>query len=213
MYSVIHRYCSMKNMTSSELERCVPRVVIFGGKAAPGYYIAKLVVKLINSVAEVINADRDVAGLLSVLFIPDYNVSLAEMLVTASDISQHISTAGTEASGTSNMKFVLNGGVILGTVDGANIEIAEEVGEDNIFLFGLTADKVPEARHNQTYGKVQMNPELKLVIDWIQNGAFGDPGVFAPVIDTITAPGGDYYLISQDFAACTIDFIRSIIVF
>jgi len=198
---VVHRYKKMKEMSGKDLELCVPRVVIFGGKAAPGYYIAKLVIKLINSVAKVINTDRDVAGLLSVVFMPDYNVSQAEILVTASDISQHISTAGTEASGTSNMKFVLNGGVILGTVDGANIEIAEEIGEENIFLFGLTADKVPEARHEQTYGKLPLNKDLKEVVDWIQTGVFGDPAIFSPVLDTITTPGGDYYLISQDFGA------------
>ncbi|KAJ1972512.1 Non-essential glycogen phosphorylase, partial [Dimargaris xerosporica] len=124
---VIHRYNQLKAMPESRRQREQPKVVIFSGKAASGYYIAKLIIKLINSVAEVVNADEAIGDLLKVVFIPDYNVSVAEMIVPASDISQHISTAGTEASGTSNMKFVLNGGIILGTVDGANVEISDAV--------------------------------------------------------------------------------------
>lgn len=124
---VIHRYEKLSRMSESDLERVVPHVVIFSGKSAPGYYMAKLVIKLINNVAIVLNADKKTSKYLKLVFIPNYNVSLAEIIVPASDISQHISTAGTEASGTSNMKFVLNGGLIIGTVDGANIEIGEEV--------------------------------------------------------------------------------------
>ncbi|KAI9356853.1 carbohydrate phosphorylase-domain-containing protein [Pilaira anomala] len=196
--SVIYRYQSLKKMSSEDLVQQVPRVVIFGGKAAPGYYIAKLVIKLINSAAEVINNDKSIQDMLKVVFIPDYNVSLAEIIVPASDISQHISTAGTEASGTSNMKFVLNGGLILGTVDGANIEIGEQIGDENIFMFGVLSHEVDDIRHNQKYHGLLMDPSLQVVIDSIQGGQFGDSAIFGPLINTLTY-GGDYYLISADF--------------
>jgi starch phosphorylase len=195
---VIHRYNILKKMTSAERADVVPRVVIFGGKAAPGYYIAKLVIKLINSVAEVVNNDNSIEDTLKVVFIPDYNVSVAEIIIPASDISQHISTAGTEASGTSNMKFVLNGGLILGTVDGANIEICEEIGEDNIFMFGNLAHQVDDLRHAHRYRNVPMDPALQAVINDIESSHFGDSRIFAPLINTLTN-GKDYYLISDDF--------------
>jgi starch phosphorylase len=148
---VIYRYLQLKQGATLPA-----RAVIFGGKAAPGYFIAKLVIRLICSVAAVINADPSLNDLLKVVFIPDYNVSVAEVIVPASDISEHISTAGTEASGTSNMKFVLNGGLIVGTMDGANIEIREEIGRvagrnDCMFVFGATADQVEDIRHQQKY--------------------------------------------------------------
>jgi starch phosphorylase len=197
--SVIHRYYLLKQMPAKERQKQVKRCVIFAGKAAPGYYIAKLVIKLINDVADVLNDDPDTRDILQVIFVPDYNVSQAELLVPASDISQHISTAGMEASGTSNMKFVLNGGIILGTVDGANIEIAQQIGDDNIFLFGLTADQVPAARHDTRFGHLPMNEDLKLVMDIIYQGTFGDPAIYSPVLDALTQ-GGDYYLLSADFA-------------
>jgi len=170
IFAVIHRYLSLKAMTPEQRKNEVPRVCIFGGKAAPGYYAAKTIIKLINSVSEVVNADKDVANVLKVVFIADYNVSKAELIVPASDISQHISTAGTEASGTSNMKFTLNGGLILGTVDGANIEITREIGENNIFLFGHLAEDVDDLRHRHMYGGTQMNPELKKVFPYIDMG-------------------------------------------
>lgn len=197
---VIYRYKQLKKMSAQELDEAVPRVVIFGGKAAPGYYIAKLVIKLINSVADVVNQDEDIENKLKVIFIPDYNVSRAELIIPASDISQHISTAGTEASGTSNMKFVLNGGLILGTVDGANIEIAEQIGQENIFMFGVLADEVDDLRHQQKYHGLMIDEQLQVVIDTIQSGQFGDASVFAPLINTLTY-GGDFYLISADFDA------------
>ncbi|CAG8551097.1 9704_t:CDS:10, partial [Cetraspora pellucida] len=191
---VIHRYNSLKKMTSKEKSEVVKRVVIFG------YYIAKLVIKLINSVADVINQDKSIDDALKVAFIPDYNVSVAEVIIPASDISQHISTAGTEASGTSNMKFVLNGGLILGTVDGANIEIHEEIGDDNIFMFGNLADQVEDLRHAHRYRNVPMDPELQEVIKDIESGHYGDPRIFTPLMNTLTI-GKDYYLISDDFGS------------
>ncbi|CAG8675633.1 8755_t:CDS:10 [Funneliformis caledonium] len=196
--SVIHRYNALKKMDTKERKKSVPRVVIFGGKAAPGYYIAKLVIKLINSVAEVVNKDISIDDTLKVVFIPDYNVSVAEIIIPASDISQHISTAGTEASGTSNMKFVLNGGLILGTVDGANIEIHEEIGDENIFMFGHLADRIDDLRHAHRYRNVPMDPALQAVVNDIESGHFGDSRIFAPLINTLTH-GKDYYLISDDF--------------
>ncbi|KAJ1987101.1 Non-essential glycogen phosphorylase [Dimargaris cristalligena] len=195
---VIHRYNTLRAMSETRRKNETPRVVIFSGKAASGYYIAKLIIKLINSVAAVVNEDPAIGDLLKVVFIPDYNVSVAEVIIPASDISQHISTAGTEASGTSNMKFVLNGGVILGTVDGANVEICEEIGEDNIFNFGCLADEVEDFRHTQRYRPVSIHPSLKNVLTSIESGTFGDPGVFAPLLETLRS-GGDVYLISIDF--------------
>jgi starch phosphorylase len=195
---VIHRYIALRKMSPKERQTQVPRTVILGGKAAPGYYIAKLVIKLANSVADIVNRDDTIDDLLKVVFIPDYNVSLAEVIIPASDISQHISTAGTEASGTSNMKFVLNGGLILGTVDGANVEIAQEIGQENIFTFGTLAHEVEDIRHKQRYHGYQMHPELKKVYDYIYSGAFGNPDIFRPLLDTLPH-GGDYYLVSADF--------------
>ncbi|KAG8852598.1 Non-essential glycogen phosphorylase [Tulasnella sp. 330] len=197
---VVHRYLTIKALSPAERKKVVPRVVLFGGKAAPGYYMAKLVIRLINNVAKVINADPDVKDILTVLFVPDYSVSLAELLIPASDISEHISTAGTEASGTSNMKFCLNGGLLLGTVDGANIEIAEEVGEENVFFFGHLTPAVEDLRHAHQYNSLsleQRSPALAVVVKVIAEGRFGDGGVYEPFLNTIRT--GDYYLVSDDF--------------
>ncbi|KAK9331719.1 glycosyl transferase [Lipomyces starkeyi] len=197
IFGVIHRYLSIKAMTEEEKKEATPRVCIFGGKSAPGYYMAKTIIKLINAVSEVVNADADVGDLLKVVFIADYNVSKAEIIVPASDISQHISTAGTEASGTSNMKFVLNGGLILGTVDGANIEITREVGENNIFLFGHLAESVEDLRHKHRFSDVPLDPNLEKVFNAIESGTFGDPNIYVSLISSVT--GSDYYLVSDDF--------------
>ncbi|KAF5384006.1 hypothetical protein D9757_006999 [Collybiopsis confluens] len=208
---VIHRYLTLKKMSAAERKKVNPRVVLFAGKAAPGYYIAKLTIRLIVNAARVMNADPDTRDLLTVYFLPDYSVSLAEVLIPASDISQHISTAGTEASGTSNMKFCLNGGLLLGTVDGANIEIAEAVGENNVFFFGhLTRNindlstslhsAVEDLRYQHIYHPVSVEekcPPLANVLNTISGGMFGDGGVYEPLLNTIRQT--DYYLITEDF--------------
>ncbi|KAH8114838.1 glycosyltransferase family 35 protein [Phellopilus nigrolimitatus] len=200
LLGVVHRYLALKAMTPEERKKVNPRVVFFAGKAAPGYYIAKLTIRLIVNVARVINADPDTSPYLEMFFLPDYSVSLAEILIPASDLSQHISTAGTEASGTSNMKFCLNGGLLLGTVDGANIEIAEEVGESNVFFFGHLTPAVDELRHQHTYHPVPIekkSPALAAVLNEISAGRFGDGGTYEPLLNTIRQ--GDYYLITEDF--------------
>lgn len=217
IFGVIKRYLDIKAMSAEDRKKLAPRVSIFGGKAAPGYWMAKTVIHLINEVGRVVNADPDVGDLLKVLFLEDYNVSKAEMIVPASDISEHISTAGTEASGTSNMKFVLNGGLIIGTCDGANvspyvtapshtdahcdqIEITREIGDSNIFLFGNLAEDVDELRHAHLYGDYQLEPSLAAVFDAIRNGKFGDADAFSALVNGIV-DHGDYYLVSDDFAS------------
>ncbi|KAK9453158.1 glycosyl transferase [Dipodascopsis uninucleata] len=198
IFGVIHRYLTLKAMSPEERKAVIPRVCIFGGKSAPGYYMAKTIIKLINAVGDVVNNDSEIGDLLKVTFIPDYNVSKAEIIIPASDISQHISTAGTEASGTSNMKFVLNGGLIIGTVDGANIEITREIGENNIFLFGHLSESVDDLRHKHRFSEVPLDPNLRKVFDTIESGAFGDANIYGGLIASITT-GRDYYLVSDDF--------------
>ncbi|KAK5709183.1 Non-essential glycogen phosphorylase [Elasticomyces elasticus] len=198
IFGVIHRYLELKEMSLEDRKKVQPRVSFFGGKAAPGYWMAKMVIHLINQVGKVVNNDKDIGDLLKVVFLEDYNVSKAEIITPASDISEHISTAGTEASGTSNMKFVLNGGLIIGTCDGANIEITREVGEDNIFLFGNLSEDVDDLRHHHFYGDFQLDPSLKRVFDTIRSGTFGDSGPFTGLVDSIV-DHGDYYLVSDDF--------------
>ncbi|KAF7976533.1 hypothetical protein HWV62_13809 [Athelia sp. TMB] len=197
---VIHRYLQLKALTPAERKKTNPKAVFFAGKAAPGYYIAKLTIRLIVNVARIINADKDTNEYLSLYFLPDYSVSLAEVLIPSSDISQHISTAGTEASGTSNMKFCLNGGLLLGTVDGANIEIAEEVGESNVFFFGHLTPDVENLRYQNQYHHVpieQKCPALANVLNAVAGGLFGDGGVYEPLLNTIRQ--GDHYLLTDDF--------------
>ncbi|KAF9526240.1 glycogen phosphorylase [Crepidotus variabilis] len=197
---VIHRYFTLKQMKPAERAKVNRKVVFFAGKAAPAYYIAKLTIRLVVNVARVINADPDTKDYLQLYFLPDYSVSLAEVLIPASDISQHISTAGTEASGTSNMKFCLNGGLLLGTVDGANIEIAEEVGESNVFFFGHLTPAVEDLRYQHVYHAIPLEqkcPALANVIQQVLNGVFGDAHVYEPLLNTIKE--SDYYLLSDDF--------------
>jgi starch phosphorylase len=180
-----------------------PRTFFFAGKAAPAYHSAKLIIKLINNVAAVIDRDPAMCGKLRVLFLPDYNVSLAERLIPASDISEQISTAGYEASGTGNMKFMLNGALTVGTRDGATIEIAREVGEANLFLFGLTAEQVAESRGwYDPRWHYEHDVETREALDMIFNDHFNrdEPGVFAPFRD-ILLDGGDYYMHLADLVS------------
>ena len=167
----------------------VPRTVIFAGKSAPGYLMAKLIIKLINSVSEVVNDDPDVAGRLKVVFLPDFNVKRAHAVYPAADLSEQISTAGKEASGTGNMKFSMNGALTIGTLDGANVEIREAVGAENFFLFGLTADGVQSlwARGYHPAACLDSDVELRAVMELIGSGAFspGDPGLFRPLVDAL----------------------------
>jgi starch phosphorylase len=180
----------------------VPRTVIFAGKSAPGYAMAKRIIHLINNVADIINNDPLVHDLLKVVFIPNYDVSTAERIVPAADLSEQISTAGTEASGTGNMKLALNGALTIGTLDGANIEIMEEVGRDNIFIFGLTAPQVAELRR-QGYNPsdyLHANAELQMVIDMIGSGHFcsDEPHRFQPIVDMLLS--NDRFLLLADYA-------------
>ena len=178
-----------------------PRTFIFGAKAAPGYYIAKLIIKLINNVGAVINNDPDIGNKMKVIFLPNYRVSLAEKIFPASDLSEQISTAGKEASGTGNMKFALNGALTIGTLDGANVEIAEEVGNDNIFIFGLKVDDVVALKKRGYNPKVyyESNPMLKKVIDLLSCGFFSteNPSLFQPIVDILMYH--DEYLHMADF--------------
>jgi starch phosphorylase len=180
-----------------------PRCFVFGGKAAPGYAMAKLIIRLINGVAEVVNNDPAMDGRLKVVFFPDFNVKNAHFIYPAADLSEQISTAGKEASGTGNMKFMMNGALTIGTLDGANVEIREEVGDQNFFLFGLTADQV-EQIHREGYRPadcVNANEELREALDLIADGHFsrGDRNMFRPLIDNLRQT--DPFLVLADYAA------------
>jgi glycogen phosphorylase len=177
----------------------VPRVKIFAGKAAASYAKAKLILKLINEVARVINSDLVTRDLLRVVFLPDYNVSLAEVIIPAADLSEQISTAGMEASGTGNMKLALNGALTIGTLDGANIEIREHVGADNIFIFGLNAQEVEERRRHDMSAALASSPDLAHAIEAVEAGVFGpgEEGQFAPLMSQLRYQ--DYYMVTADF--------------
>ena len=176
----------------------VPKVYVFAGKAAPGYWAAKQIIKLINYLGEVINRDARDRDWLKVVFVPDYRVTLAEQLIPAADLSEQISTAGMEASGTGNMKFALNGALTIGTLDGANIEILEEVGEDNIYIFGLTADDIADMRHHGSYHPweyYQSYPDLRRVLDSLRDGRFalGEADLFSWIFDSLVHHGDAYF--------------------
>jgi len=195
---VITLYNRIKDNPQLEM---VPRTVIFGGKAAPAYHMAKLIIKLINSVGKVINTDKDVGDKLRVIFLKNYSVTLAERIIPASELSEQISMAGLEASGTGNMKFALNGALTIGTMDGANIEIKEEVGDENIFIFGLLADeviKLKEVGYNP-HKYYEANTNLKRVIDMIKSNYFNinEPGIFNSIIAGLL--NDDNYCLFADY--------------
>jgi starch phosphorylase len=197
---VVSRYLRLKRDPGLDL---VPRVVLFAGKAAPGYFMAKLIIKLIHSVAEVVNGDRELAGRLRVAFLPDLNVKNGQRIYPAADLSEQISTAGKEASGTGNMKLSLNGALTIGTLDGANVEIREAVGAENFFLFGLTADAAAR-KHREGYRPSEVYASdslLKETLDLIAAGHFsgGDPSLFRPLVDSLLRD--DPFLVLADFAS------------
>jgi glycogen phosphorylase len=203
LLNVLHVVTLYNRIKDHGASAFAPRTVIFAGKAAPGYYMAKQIIRLINAVADVVNRDPAVGDALKVAFLADYRVSLAEEIFPASDLSEQISTAGTEASGTGNMKFALNGALTIGTMDGANIEIRQEVGDDNIFVFGLTADQVEAlGPRYDPWERYHGNPELRRALDMIRGSAFSpaEPDLFAPVVQSLLE-GGDRYLVLADYGA------------
>ena len=196
---VIHLYDRIRR---GDLKEWTPRVVIFGGKAAPGYQMAKRIIKLINAIAYVVNTDPLVGNKLKVVFLPNYRVTAMETICPGTDLSEQISTAGKEASGTGNMKFMLNGALTIGTLDGANIEIREEVGAKNFFLFGLTAEEVEQARpHYNPQAIIEDDEDLSRVMALLESGHFnaGEPGIFDPIIDSIRG-SWDPWMTAADFA-------------
>lgn len=201
--NVLHIITLYNRIKQNPQMNILPRTFIFAGKAAPGYYMAKLTIKLINSVADVINHDSDVGDRLKVVFLADYNVSLAQRIIPASDLSEQISTAGKEASGTGNIKLTMNGALTIGTLDGANIEIREEVGADNFFLFGLTAKEVfaLKAKGYNPWDYYNTNAQLRQVIDGIASGYFSasTPNLFRPIVESLLI--NDEYLLLADYQA------------
>jgi starch phosphorylase len=204
LLNVLHVVTRYREILANPDAQWVPRVVVFAGKAASAYHMAKLVIKLINDVATTVNNDPRVGDRLKVVFIPNYSVSLAEIIIPAADLSEQISTAGTEASGTGNMKFALNGALTIGTLDGANVEIHQQVGADNIFIFGKTTPEVAEirARGYQPRALYEGNAELKATLDSIRDGLFSpdEPGRFQQIYDVLVN-WGDHYLLLADYAS------------
>ena len=195
---IVHLYQRLKN---GNADQDLPITFIFGAKAAPGYYMAKLIIKLINSVAEVVNRDPVSANSLRVIFVPNFNVTAGQLIYPAADISEQISLAGKEASGTGNMKFALNGALTIGTLDGANVEIRDRVGADNFFLFGLNTEEVFAAKEGgyHPWRYYDQNADLRAAIDWIANGQFsgGDTQIFRPIVDSLLYH--DEYMLCADF--------------
>jgi starch phosphorylase len=203
LLNALHVVARYQAMLAEPEQDWVPRTVIFGGKAASAYIAAKAIIHLIHDIARTVNSDPRLRGRLKVAFLPNYGVSLAETIIPAADLSEQISTAGTEASGTGNMKFALNGALTIGTWDGANIEMAEAVGREHLFIFGLTAAQVAERRAKgyDPRRHYDENPQLKRVIDAIARGEFshGEPERYQALTDSLTHR--DSYLLLADFAA------------
>ena len=201
--NVLHAIALYRRLKLDPRREEAPRTIIFGGKAAPGYHTAKLIIKLIHSLGEVINNDRDMHGRLRLIFLPDLNVKNAQRIYPAADLSEQISTAGKEASGTGNMKFALNGALTIGTLDGANVEIREEVGKDNFFLFGLTAEEVVrmQVEGYRPHEILRQNEELREAIELIRSGFFsrGDHTLFAELMDNLLER--DEFMLLADFAS------------
>jgi starch phosphorylase len=198
---IVHEYLAL---VEESVEPATPRTYLFAGKAAPGYHAAKTIIKLINNLAGVINNDARTHGLIKVVFVPDYRVSLAEKIIPAADVSEQISTAGTEASGTGNMKFAMNGALTVGTLDGANIEIREAVGTDNIFVFGLTASAIGQMRTERSYSPREYyanQPALRRVLDALASDLFcpREPDLFRLIADNLL--DRDDYFVAADFAS------------
>ncbi|NJR70773.1 MAG: glycogen/starch/alpha-glucan phosphorylase [Synechococcales cyanobacterium CRU_2_2] len=201
LLAVLHVITLYNRLKENPNQEIVPRTFIFSGKAAPGYFMAKLQIKLVNAVAALVNSDPDVRGRLKVVFLPNFSVSQGHKIYPAADLSEQISTAGKEASGTGNMKFAMSGSLTIGTLDGANIEIREEVGEDNFFLFGLTAQAVEETKRSGYNPRAyyEANPKLKQVLDQIASGLFAtdEPHLFQPLVDSLLHR--DEYMLLADY--------------
>ena len=204
LLNILHAITLYHRLKAGTEGAFVPRTVLFAGKAAPGYFHAKLTIRLAGAVAEMVNGDPEMEGRLRVLFVPNYGVALAEHVIPAAELSEQISTAGLEASGTGNMKFALNGALTIGTLDGANIEIEEEVGRDNIFIFGLTAAEVEETRTAEydSGRPYRENQELRAAVDRLASGDLcpGEPGAFQPLLDRLLGEG-DPYRVLADYAS------------
>ena len=201
--NVLHLITLYNRLRRSSTARTTPRTVIFGGKAAPAYRMAKLIIRLITGVADVINRDPIVSGLIKVVFLPDFNVKNSHRVYPAADLSEQISTAGKEASGTGNMKFTMNGALTIGTLDGANVEIRDAVGPENFFLFGLAAEEVAllKATGYRARSVYESNAELRDALDLIADGRFsnGDRDVFRPLLESLL--NRDDYMVLADYQA------------
>jgi len=208
LLNVLHVITLYNRIRANPAAPRVPRTVIIGGKAAPSYYLAKLIIKLIHDVADIVNNDPAVSNKLKLVFVPNYDVTVAGYIIPAADLSQQISTAGTEASGTGNMKLALNGALTIGTLDGANIEIGEKVGEENIFIFGRTAEEIAALNANgyNPWDYYHGNTELKQALDMIQHGYFSldEPSRYQPIFDILTHQGDRYFLLADytAYVAC-----------